>query len=221
MSVSNMAYPQWHPVSCNDSISVDVICTDNSSSYNLTKRFSDKNINVKTICGKKYILYQNYCYRFNNKGFKNDIMRAKHHYKSVMDTYQSNHLLMSLSKVSKAHIRFIFENKMAQIVLQYETFFNSFTVKRRRVQKLKINELFMIKVMKKDTLHVNTRNTRMLKCFNGEYVSMLYLHEICCLHEDKDKLRNICFQNGKGMDVRYCKTSCVKPGCVWNDLYYH
>ena len=148
MSVSNMAYPQWHPVSCNDSISVDVICTDNSSSYNLTKRFQDRNMNIKTICDRKYILYQSYCYRFNNNGFKNDIMRTKHHYKSVMYTYQNNHLLMSISKVSKAHIKFIIlsiENEMTQIVLEYDTFFNSFTVKRRRVQKLKINEFFIIK----------------------------------------------------------------------------
>ena len=221
MSVSNMAYPQWHPVSCNESISVDVICTDNSSSYNLTKSFSDKNINVKTICGKKYILYQNYCYRFNNKGFKNDTMRAKHHYKSVMDTYQNNHLLMSISKVSKAPINFIIENKMTQIVLQYDTFFNSFTFRRRLVQKLKMNEFFIRKAIKKDTLHVNTRNTRMFECFNGEYVSMLYWNEMNCFHQDKDKLGSICFQNGKGMDVTYCRKSCVKSDCVCNDLYYH
>ena len=224
MSISNMAYPQWHPVPCKERIMVDIICTDqwqNSSSYKDTTTSTDKKVSTKNVCAENFILYQNYCYMFSDVAIKNK-KRIQNSYKFITNA-QNIQLLVSISKVSKADVKFItvsHENEMTQKVLQYNTFLNTFTTKTRAIQKLKRNEFFITKVFKTDTFYVNQRSTILLDCSGGEFISKVYLHEEVwnCSHESNDR---ICFKDGKGMDLSYCKTSCVKPGCICDDFYYH
>ena len=107
MSVSNLAYPQWHPVSCNNSIKVDVICVlrfhvVHSNPFRHAEKFFKEK---RHSCPNNYILFQKQCFHFSREkitdAFKiEDLNETENHFK--------NTLLRCISGVNYARILFAF-----------------------------------------------------------------------------------------------------------------
>ncbi len=65
MTLQHANYPQWHPISCNQSLPVDVICVRKDNRH--VGRIQKPRLKGHTMCAKTHILFHNKCYLINRK----------------------------------------------------------------------------------------------------------------------------------------------------------
>ena len=223
MSVSNLVYPQWHPVSCNKNIKVDVICTKtNYKTIALIDSYTrNQSINTKQYsCANNQILFNNNRLYFTRD--KTTAILTKENLTFFFDIEDfQNKLLVYISKVNQARILFAFpvhQKNFTDIFYEYNSLNETFNTYDSTPQWTKLNVLY---VMRKNQERMNNISMLIYKCGTGEYITKVLLHDTIedCISGD-DETSFSCIVNGQKINESHSQTSCLTPNCKCPDLYY-
>ena len=233
MSVFNLMYPQWYPVPCNDSISVDVLCInqdylDISQAYiNVIQYYVNTTtmnrvlVKRNTICQRKEILFQSYCYFISTKSFRRSFRQDY-----MMNQNNSFKLFMNvvLSNVALKNTVFCYgsEFQRTQLCYTYDNLIKSFQFHNGHglIKESEKFNVFQDKV-KNNMFSTNENQIQVYECNSGEYLSKIMFHnQITNCASGDDEAGSICFVNGEMRNDSYCQEACLKPDCTCPDLYY-
>ena len=223
MSISNMMYPEWHPVPCDISISVDIICRDQEYETLARDNYYEtytQSVNGFTNCKEMYILFQDNCYLPSSKLLN---VRYELEHTSKIEILFMNVVLRYISNVAFANFIYCFQYSANNHDFCYTFDFltQNFEISSRQNNEQNI-KLYIYKEQMINSAYVNNKETQVYECNSGEYISKALLHndiENCASGDDE---RNItCLLSGKIMNGSFCITSCSKSNCTCQDLYHH
>ncbi len=222
MSVHNLNYQEWHPVLCNDSIVVDVICFNESYylhqhvTHTILQNHSSLPLSRKFSCRNTHILYKGHCFQLSTQ-----ISMTKRQFLHVSKEFGA--VMESLSLVNQVRILFaIFSFESTQ--------FYEYNPHRKVIQLLKYrtphNGELVIYLSKEPLLNSNFDASALAlvvhQCDTGEYLSKKLVHNnVVDCPNGTDESDLPCFTNEKQRgNTTYCKTVCRRPKCTCDDLYY-
>lgn len=219
MSLYNLMYPRWHPIPCNKSLAVDVICM-NPQFYQNTPLTSWKS-RIKSAMLQTHlpcILLGRLCFYFgkhsqvslgtqvtNNKTKKVSVLMQ-----NICAATQIQYLFFSVRSESPQY--FLCDLLTKQITESSTQPQTSQTPTLDVIQET-------IEVQRFD---VRNASHRLYECLDGKVLSVQVVFDEahhCGLNSDK--LHSQCFRNGTQHPAENCHTNCKFPHCRCQKLFYH
>ena len=219
LSVYNLENPQWHPVACNTSFLVDVLCTNrwHTEMYNHNLANYTHNISLgKTIsCPLKEVLFKNKCIYFSRHPLD-------HRNTGVTNWFWLEGLLRNIGKVSESPVYFQLWRKASNFFLTLDKLTRRINeVKQKAGESINIFNISFSKSTNTD-FDKGSQQLQIFKCSSGEYISVSFLLDgkTDCINKD-DESKLYCFVDGKYTNDSLCKTSCTKQSnCRCPNLFY-
>lgn len=217
MHVSNLVYPQWHPIPCNESLQVDVICIDKAEK-NAANTNRSLTLSREICCKNNYILHKGHCYYFSTD---------KTLYSITVDEIKNettfNNIVMEyISIMNEARVFFAFPSPNTILYFTYDVLIRQFIRSKDTAQNYQNYTFYVLKeIFLNHSFNENIANLKIFKCLSGEYISITakYDNVIDCFNRS-DESGLSCFVNGQIMTDSYCTISCLRPNCTCTDLYY-
>ena len=198
MSVSNLIYPQWHPVSCNDCIPVDLLCINQEYNDSLYEAVQTIDLNL-----------------FNTSNMSRNINCDKHNnnncYHLLIQKDNSKIVSKYVGKSDKGFMNAIFSlfTLVNHVVCFISKMCHSFTHKFQSQSDVKesVTKICITSVPMQNVLfNVDSFEIQVYECDNGEYISMKMFHNnVLNCDSEVDETSLTCFVNEKIIIEMYCE----------------
>ena len=212
--MSNLMYPVWVPVLCNESVKADVLCLNPNRTENGLLPITTVNIHIQ--CDEEYILFDENCYyvagilKENTKSIEH-ISKTNQNFLDVVLKYVSN--------VAFVNIMFCFKVKC----YQFDSLTKTFLPQHIKLTDQAKAPLYVSEgKLKNHLFEASNKELQIHKCNSGEYLSKKLYHDGYSNCASKDVESGItCFiYNQQIKNHSFCKTLCLRPKCTCTEMYY-